>query len=511
MKLLDLRTLQGVKTFMEGEKMQPEQIREALRVAAGGQRIANPMDAASVTPASVLGLAVKTYFPGRQYADRISKLLSTDQREIDTDLSLKGLEKYISPKDFLTMMAAEFPGYVFSHDASLMDRYPQHLWYSILTEAIYENDGAEGVSEIFLKLLKKIGSGKRNELIAIFKAKYLDLPESYEGMPTPPTQSSVPENPEVKQAQALLAVFEGHPIESIEDLPEPVRVAVLAILRGSSTGSASVRKQEVRVPADLGEQLEKVERSRAQQIVQAVQGAASEFEKRATIAAERIPKGSLTPRAIEISKEQLAGDGYDIRAFQAGGYTGDLSVEATEIGERLAARDKAQAQALVNLVSDALVAGKFRPDIPSRYSAEAVLLGLAALKTAPALAGYQFEADSRGGFTGGQVIVITAPKQIEPIKPRSEVEIAVDNLSETTVGQLEELMINRRLVGFATGNGQARAQETLALLDSILAKRGLFSRPVFAQYVEQLRKNVQDPPWARNIYSAYSTGLPDLN
>ncbi|MFC1749381.1 hypothetical protein ACFL2V_11310 [Pseudomonadota bacterium] len=497
MELPDLTTLQGLKDFIDRENMHPSQVESAL--TEGGSE--NP----TITPESVLERAIKSYFPGEVYARRIRMLLSTNPEDADPDLSLIKLAEHISPEDFLTMMGEAFPGYVFAHNPASVEKHPKDSWFSLLVEAIYNSEGPGGVSQILHHLIKRLGKGKRDVLLGILKTKYTDLPESSEGVETSSARSESSADPEIQKAQVLLAVSEGTEMSEITNIPGSVQAAVQKVL--ASVDSDTPR---VEVPAGFAARLEATEQAKAKQIISMVLSEANRFNRFQEIDVDIRDRRLLTERALAVAQQELQSQGYAIKKVQRGGYSNDDSLEVTEIGERLQARDRKQAEAIIKLVTDSIIKDDFRPETPERTSEKALQIALSSLREAPELKGYDFEVTTRGGYTAGNVITINRPKAKEQPVPPTKIETMVESLDATSVRLLEEMMIDRKLIGFATKNGQVEQKKTLDLLNRILEQRDLFSNPVFGAYAEQLRENVENPPLGVPFYRAYSRNLPDL-
>jgi len=501
MNLPNLRTLQGVRDFADVEGMSVDERANALRIAYN-RAAPESGDESEVSPAIVLGLAIRKYFPSEQYADRIQALLSGESVECDGDLSLSKLEEHISPEDFLALMGKGFKGYVFSTNPDAVRRIPQNQWYSALVEAIYNGEGPHGLSEILHHLMNKLGRDKRNVLVGILKTKYPDMPASSEGVTTSSAQSSVAPDPEVEKAQLLLAIADGANIDDVEGISDPVREAVRATLASSPAAT---------IPAGFGARMEAAEAKRASKIMATVLAELHQFGTHTSATVDRLDSRLLTDRAFQIVKDQLAERDYAVSREDRGGHDGANVLVVTETGERLVKRDQRQAGALIKLVTDAVVADELRPDIPERYSARAIRTAMTSLRSSLDLKGYTLEVTSRGGYDdAAQVIDIERPEVKEAPKPASKIETLVGALDEKSIRQLEDMMLERKLLSFAIQNGQADESKTMALLDKILEKRALFSSPVFGQYAEQLRKNVENPPLGTPFHSTYLKDLPDL-
>ena len=478
---------------------------EALRIAYR-QTTALADDQAQTNPVGVLGLAMRRYFPNEAYAERIGTILSDASNTLDGDLSLRSLREYISPEDFLEMMRQAFPDYVFAKNPdAVRSRLRPEQWYSALVEAIHKSDGPDGVSQVLRHLMNRLGQDKRDELLTILKAKYPDMPDSLEGIMFSSESGQAPD-PEVEKAQLLLAVAGGADIDTVRGISEPVRQAVREAL------AEAPQAEGVAIPADFAERMEQAEQRRADTVMAKLAESLRGLERRSVVTVDNLTGSLLTDRAFAIVAERLAAQDYSVEKADQGGYSGKSALKISETGDRLAERDRQQAETLVRLVTGAIIAGNFRPDVPDRHSQRAVEMAVAALSAAPELSSYTFKSVSKGGYTGNNVFVIEIgrPQPKAAPQPTGELERLVKSLDEKSVRQLEDAMLERELLFFATRNGQGGMERTVALLDRILEHRALFSRPVFAEYAEQLRNNLTKPPLGMGFASACSRNLPDL-
>ncbi|MFH1542253.1 MAG: hypothetical protein ABIE84_04095 [bacterium] len=511
MRLADLRTLQGLSEFITQRSMHPRVVRKALTMAQRGT-VPSLKQAGNLDETALLAAAVRTYFPDGVWRQRVAAFVQLDGAGRDRDLSLSRLNALITPERFFDIIIEAFPGYNFTEHPETMAKIEKRLWFSNITEWIRNGEGLLGVNQIIHHLMEELGEGARDTLVEIFKAKYPNLPMSAAGLEVRSTESAVQVSLEIQAAQVALALYEGARLDSLEGV-EP---AVLTRFSRRVSGERKPRgadEPSIALPVDLGVQLEAAERRRAEPVLVAIRGRidGGVFDSRESFDADQ-PNG-FTARAFEIVAGDLAAEGYTAELVDRGGYGASDKIEVKEGTDLIAQRNERQAQSLVNLVSTAVVGSATRVELPSRTTEVAVDIALAALNIAPALSRFKFSKGDTGGYGGSKdTIEIKRPAVKKAPPPKGDIEKLVAVLDASNIRDLEDLMIERKLLGLATSAGQASAaqQRVVAVLDQILEKAELFSDSKFERYVRQLKMNMEDPTPGVKLFRAYAIDLPEL-
>jgi hypothetical protein len=494
MKLPDLATLEGIRVFIKDHELDHSALVKVLDSS-------NTVDAQSITPETVLGLVVRDYFPDDSSRARIARLMNANRETIDPDLSLSGLQAYISPTEFLALLAEEFPDFVFAARPDIMRRYPEHQWYAYLVESIYIASQDDGVYRIIEILAKKLGYGSRAKIVSLFKAKYPHLKGATE---IPSTKSKRPESIDVGVAQLRLALQKGVRLEDIEHVTAAMQAVIKSVREGINE-TISIGAESIETSLQIDEE------KRAANIEKELMAALQDFEERPEIQVD-VDNANLTPKAVALATAKMTSLGYKITVIERGGYSGLRAIQMVEIGEKLAARDHAQAQTLVNLVCKAIQANEMRPDVPSRFSTAAVSVAVTALNSSDQQKAYRFISETKGLGNGAALVIRISPVQnTKIVTPKNEIVALVTDLDESNARTLAELIKSGKLLGLACGNGQANERATLTVLDTLLANAGRFiSLAGLIPYITQLRNNVAEPNSGMPLRTAYAFQLPDI-